>query len=118
MSVIYIPSSYSAVITVDTNTLNYSKVKTQYIEVGTATEPGQLLDYAGVTQNVNVGDILFISDNKVSLIATVNDFITNVVLKQHDDKDVPSTNTASQPLTITLTGTAIATPAEVITSNV
>lgn len=83
MSLIYIPTGYSNISTIDTTTFNVNGIDTSYVSVSIATEEGSLTDYAGNTQQINVGDIIFTSDNKISVISTLNDFITNVVSKMN-----------------------------------
>jgi hypothetical protein len=104
MSLIYIPTGYSNVSSLDTSTFKVNGIKNSYISVSIATEEGSLTDYAGNTQQINVGDIIFTSDNKISVISTLNDFITNVVSKEDEPISAPATT--ELPLTITLTGTA------------
>ena len=111
MSLIYIPTGYNDISTIDTTTFIVNKINTPYVSVSIATEEGSLIDYAGNTQQINVGDIIFTSDNKISVISTLNDFITNVLIKENE----PPLATTELPLTITLTGTA--TPQVVTTTN-
>jgi hypothetical protein len=104
MSLIYIPASYSNVSTIDTTTFKVNTIDTSYVSASIATEEGSLTDYAGNTQQINVGDIIFTYDNKISVISTLNDFITTVVGKENEPISAPAAT--ELPLTITLTGTA------------
>ena len=104
MSLIYIPTGYSSISTVDTTTFKVNGIDTSYVSVGIATEEGSLMDYAGNTQQINVGDVIFTSNNKITVISTLNDFITNAVSKENEPAPAPAAT--ELPLTITLTGTA------------
>jgi len=113
MSLIYTPSfGYDKISTVDTISFKSAEVNSEWITVAIATEAGQLIDYVGNLQNVNVGDILFGSNRKFSIAPTIIDFINTVVFKPEEVSEVVATPSTQTPLTITLTGTATAVTSE------
>ena len=104
---IYIQSNWrNDLIVVDPTTLVNTAIPAHWVNVAVATIPGQLLDYAGILQTVNVGDLLFIGKSSISLLPTVFDFITNVIMK---DENVETTNTQTTPTSMNITLTGVAT---------